>query len=249
MRRFWLLCLVCFLSGLAWGQGRLEEITRRGVLRVGTTGDYPPFSLLQDGHYDGLDIRLARLAAERLGVRIEFVPTRWDSLLEDLSADRFDLAVGGITRTLARARRAGFTRPLLTVGKCPLVRRSDVARLASLRQIDRPEVRVAVNPGGTNESYARQHLKRAQIVVIANNLLIPAMIARGEVDVLITDSVEAERASRRDTHLAVASKPWTRETLAWLTPRDDQAFLNWLNLFLEEAEGDGTLERFRRETW
>ena len=249
MRTVLLLWIVYFLNSPGWAQSRLDEIARRGLLRVGTTGDYPPFTLLKDNDYDGLDIRLARLAAQRLGVRLEFVATRWGSLLEDLNADRFDVGVGGITRTLARARRAGFTRPIQTVGKCPLVRRAEASRFASLLLIDRPQVRVAVNPGGTNESYARQHLKRAQIMVIPNNLLIPAMIARGEVDVLITDSVEAERASRRDARLAVASKPWTQERLAWLTPRDDPAFLNWLNLFLEEAEADGTIEGLRRLPW
>jgi len=53
--------------------------------------------------------------------------------------------------------------------------------------------------------------------------------------------------SRLDPRLAVASAPWTEETLGWMTGRDDQAFLNWLNLFLEECEGDGTLKALRAQ--
>lgn len=244
MLRLFLLLLLCLP---VQAQSRLDEVLRRGVLRVGTTGDYPPFTLLQGEAYQGFDIRLAALAGQRLGVRVEYVATRWGSLVEDLQAERFDLGVGGITRTLARARRAGFTRPLLTVGKCPLVRRGEEARFATLALIDRPEVRVAFNPGGTNESYARQQFHHARLIAVADNLAIPEKIAAGEVDVLVTDSVEAARASRRDGRLAVAAPPWTQETLGWLAPRDDQAFLNWLNLFLEEVEGDGTLARLRAD--
>ena len=241
------LFLLLFLCLPVQAQSRLDEIVRRGLLRVGTTGDYPPFTLLSEGNYQGFDIQLAARAAQRLGVRVEYVPTRWASLLEDLGADRFDLAAGGITRTLERARRAGFTRPLATVGKCPLVRRGEEARFASEALVDRPEVRVAFNPGGTNESYARAHFPHAQLVRVDDNLTIPEKIAGGAVDVLVTDSLEAARASRLDARLAVASPPWTQETLGWMTGRDDQAFLNWLNLFLEECEGDGTLKALRAQ--
>lgn len=240
-----LLLLLLLLCLPVQAQSRLDEILRRGVLRVGTTGDYPPFTLLSQGGYQGFDVRLAALAGERLGVRVEYVATRWGTLVDDLRSDRFDVAVGGITRTLARARLTGFTRPLFTTGKCPLVRRGDAARFATPAQIDQPDVRIAFNPGGTNESYARLHFSHAQLVKVEDNLSIPDKIAGGEVDVLVTDSLEAARASRRDPRLAVAGPPWTQETLGWLAPRDDQAFLNWLNLFLEEAEADGTLSRLR----
>src|SRR5947207_1559940 len=94
----------------------LARIQAAGVLRVGTTGDYTPFSLLQpDGSYQGADIEMAHDLAERLGVQISFVPTVWVELLDDFLADRFDIAMGGITVTAARAEKAFFrSRPLST---------------------------------------------------------------------------------------------------------------------------------------
>lgn len=218
-------------------------------MRVGTTGDYAPFSVFSDGEYTGFDIRLAEIAAQKLGVTLRFVPTTWANLVGDLEADKFDLAVGGITRTLPRAARVGFSRPTFVIGKCPLVRASDRARFQSLRDIDRPDIKVGVNPGGTNERYVREHLHQAQILTVDDNLLIPRMVAEGQVDVMLTDNLEARRAARRDSRLAApfADQPWTTETLALLTPRDDQALINWLNLLLEQLENDGTLERLRHE--
>ena len=82
---------------------------------------------------------------------------------------------------------------------------------------------------------------------MTTSFVLPTAAGDYSFRLLVTDSLEAARASRRDARLAVASPPWTQETLGWLAPRDDQAFLNWLNLFLEEAVGDGTLTRLRAE--
>lgn len=240
------LVLVLLLCCSAQAQ-TLDAILARGELRVGTTGDYPPFSLAREGSFEGYDIALAELAAQALGVRLRLVRTTWPDLSKELAEGRFDLAVGGISRTLLRATRAGFTRPTFTTGKCPLMRAEDVGKYTSLASVDRPGVRVAVNPGGTNERYARESLRRATLVVVSDNLAIPGKIASGELDVMLTDSLEAARASRLDPRLAApfADRPWTVETLGLMTPRDDQAFLNWLDLFLEQKEADGTLADLR----
>ncbi|MFN8608004.1 MAG: transporter substrate-binding domain-containing protein [Vulcanimicrobiota bacterium] len=237
----WVLCLP------APAQSHLDEIERRGLLRVGTPGDYPPFSLATGQDYAGFDIDLARLAGRKLGVRVEWIASPWSNLLQDLGEDRYDMAVGGITRTLERARQAGFTRALVSVGKVALVRRGEKLRYDKPEKINQPQVRVASNPGGTNESYAREHFGRAQVILFQDNLSIPGRLARGEVDVFVTDSLEASRAVSLNPDLAVAAPPWTQETLGWMVPRADQAWLNWLNLFLEECECNGSLARLRSQ--
>src|SRR5437764_6623101 len=94
----------------------LARIQVAGVMRVGTTGDYTPFSLKQpDGSYQGADIEMVHDLAERLGVSIEFVPTVWVDLLDHFLAGRFDIAMGGVTVTaLAPRRRSSRSRPLST---------------------------------------------------------------------------------------------------------------------------------------
>ena len=69
-------------------QSKLDEIRARGVLRVGTTGDYQPMSFLNEetGEYEGFDIELAKALAEALDVELEFVPTTWPTLMEDTLA-------------------------------------------------------------------------------------------------------------------------------------------------------------------
>jgi ABC-type amino acid transport substrate-binding protein len=153
--------------------GRLDDIAARGVLRVGSTGDYKPFSYRQaGGEFIGMDVELAGELARALGVRLELVPTTWPTLMADLQADRFDLALSGVSVTAERQRQALFSVPYLHDGKTPITRCENIARYQALAQIDRPDVRLIVNPGGTNERFARTHAPHAQLTVYPDNVTI-----------------------------------------------------------------------------
>src|SRR4029077_6791684 len=148
----------------------LERIRAAGVLRVGTTGDYTPFSLLQpDGSYIGADIDMADDLAARLGVGIEFVPTVWVDLLDHFLADRFDIAMGGVTVTKERAEKAFFSIPTFVDRKRPLARREYRHRFTNFTAIDQPGVRVIANPGSANEAFVRGHFRQATVIIHHDN--------------------------------------------------------------------------------
>ena len=101
------LVLAAFFFGTALAETP-DGIRERGVLRVGTAGDYQPMSYLdpETGKYVGFDAELAEDLAAVLGVDIEYVPTSWPTLTEDTLAGKFDLAICGITVTDARKEAA-----------------------------------------------------------------------------------------------------------------------------------------------
>src|SRR5205085_12402235 len=110
----------------------LRRIQAAGVLRVGTTGDYTPFSLLRpDGSYIGADIDMAHDLAERLGVDIEFVPSVWIDLLDHFLADRFDIAMVGVTVMAPRAEKSFFLVASCVDGNKTLVRRNFSGRISN----------------------------------------------------------------------------------------------------------------------
>lgn len=227
----------------------LDRILERGEIRIGTTGDYKPFTYLnpETGTYEGLDIDAARLLGEALGVHVRFVPTTWSGLSDDTLNDRFDLAMGGITRTLERQKILALTDPYVTIGKSPLIRKADRDRFKSLQAIDLPGVRIGANFGGTNESFVRANIKRAAIVMFENNLDVQPAVAAGEVDVMFTDNVEAVIYARQNPALYAVNPddPLTREDIGYMTVRDDQPFINWLNLWLYQMRQKGTLDELR----
>jgi cyclohexadienyl dehydratase len=202
----------------------LDAILARGVLRVGLTGDYRPFSFRDpaNGIFTGLDVDMAHSLASVMGLRLEIVPTTWRGLSEDLTAGRFDVAMGGVTITLARLKTAYFSAPVMRSGKTPIARCADQGKFQTLAQIDRPDVTVITNPGGTNESFDRDTLHNARIVVFPDNATIFDQLARGAADLMITDGVEARLQHKLHPELCAIhpDTPFTTAELGYMLPRD-----------------------------
>jgi cyclohexadienyl dehydratase len=225
---------------------RLDAILSAQVLRVGTTGDYQPFSALDKttGAYSGFDVDMARGLAEALGVRLTFVPTAWPNLAQDLKAGAFDIAMGGVSVTLDRQKIGFFSDPYLRDGKTPIARCADVSRYQTLADIDRREVRVIVNPGGTNERFDRAHLHEAQIVVQPDNTTIFDTLAAGGADVMITDASETRLQQKLHPAALCAihpDKPFDfAEKAYWMAP--DPALKAFVDQWLHLTKENGAFE-------
>ncbi|EPC02229.1 hypothetical protein L861_16095 [Litchfieldella anticariensis FP35 = DSM 16096] len=227
----------------------LDAILDSGILRVGTTGDYKPFTYLDEGAYEGFDIDMAEHVAEEMGLDVEFVETSWPTLMDDLKADKYDIGMGGISRTVSRQLQARYSHPYLTYGKTPLVHVDNADRFSSLEDIDQPDVRIGVNPGGTNEAFVKDNIQQAEVVVIERNLDIPPAVAAKEVDVMITDSPEAIFYANADEDLAapLVDEPFTKSQLAYLMQADAERLQGTVNFILERMELTGELDALRRE--
>lgn len=180
----------------------LDRVLKTNVLRVGTTGDYPPFTLQNNqSTYEGIDIDMAHELAATLGAKVEFVPTTWATLLEDLQLNKFDIAMGGISKKLSRQQVGLFSEGYEVEGKTPISRCEDVERYNSLDKIDQPGVRVIVNPGGTNQVFVEKRLKKARIRIHPDNTTIFQQLVENKADVMITDAAEVKFQSHNISSL------------------------------------------------
>lgn len=220
-------------------------------LRVGLTGDYRPFSHLdpQTGAWSGMDVELAGLLGAAMGRDVEFVQTSWPALSADLQAGRFDIAMGGISITQERARIGFFSSPILADGKTPIARCEDQFRFQTLPQIDQAGVRVIVNPGGTNERFARAHLSKARLLLHPDNNSIFAEIIAGRADVMITDAIEARLQSRLHPELCAIhpDAPFDRAEKAFLMRKDERLRADvdaWLQQMREKGAVQAMIDRW-----
>jgi len=228
---------------------KLARSRAAGVLRIGTTGDYAPFSSVRQRHLSGVDIELARALARGLGLEPVFVRTSWPSLLADLGGDRFDLAMSGIADTPARRAAGTVSIGYLSGGKTILARCADARRWATLADLDHAGVRVIVNPGGTNEQFVRAALRHAQIRIYPDNTTIFEEIRSGRADAMITDDFEAELQHRRHPELCrtFAGVLTRAEKVALLAP--DPALRAAVNDWLRSALESGLPARLLQQAF
>jgi cyclohexadienyl dehydratase len=232
--------------------GKVAEIVERGTLLVGTTGDYRPLSFREeDGTYWGFGIEVAQEIARHLNVEIEFVKTSWPTLTADVQAEPqlFDMAIGGITITDARCETMLMSEGYLANGKTILCRATETNCFQSLADIDKPEVRVMVNPGGLNEKFANEKLTHATIIVHQKNEEIPSLVAEGEADVMITEITEAPYYVKTDTRLAapLMNEPFTHGKIGVLMRKGQEDLMDVVNTTIRKMKSDGTLRRLHEK--
>ena len=232
--------------------GKVAEILDRGTILFGTTGDYRPLSFCEpDGTYWGFGIEVANEIARRLGVNIEFKKTSWPTLTADVLSEPqlFDLAIGGITITDTRRETMLMSDGYLANGKTILCRASEADRYKTLADIDKPEVTVMVNPGGLNEKFANENLTHAKIVVHQKNEEIPALVAEGAADVMITEITEAPYYVQTDTRLAapLLNAPFTHGEIGILMQKGQEDLLQMVNNVIRQMKSDGSLRKLREK--
>ncbi len=201
----------------------LDKVLKSRILRVGTTGDYPPFTYLNSqSAYEGIDIELAHNLAATLDAEIQFVPTTWATLLEDLQEDKFDIAMGGISKKLARQREGLFSMGYHTGGKTPIAKCEDTTRYNSLEKIDQAGVRIIVNFGGTNQDFVKKNIKKATVQIHHDNTTIFQQLEDGKADVMITDVAEVLFQSKKNPELCATmpDKLFDKFQMGYLMPRD-----------------------------
>ena len=242
----------CGASGNSPSISKIDEIRQRDTLLVGATGDYRPLSYLdpETNTYWGFDADLAEIIANDLGVTVRFVPTSWPTLTEDMHNESlFDLAMCGITITDTRKETMLMSDGYLQNGKTILCRKDQAERFSSLADINRPDVKVMVNPGGLNEKFAHENLPEAQIVVHQRNEEIPALIAEGEADIMITEIVEASYYTQTDERLAapLIDEPFNHSLMGVLMRKGDDDLLLRVNSIIDSCKNDGTLKRLHEK--
>jgi cyclohexadienyl dehydratase len=239
--------LVLSASAHAQQASRLDEIIKRGTLRVGMTGDYLPFTYLDKTtqKFRGFDVDMAEALGKALGVKVEFVRTAWPQLTRDFEADNFDIAMGGVSITLDRQKKGLFSTPIMREGKTPIARCADKSKFETIADIDKPGTRVITNSGGTNERFARANVKNAEIKVYNDNVTIFDEIAKGNADLMITDASETRYQQKLHPGVLCAvhpDKPFDfAEKAYWL--QRDAAWKDFVDQWLRIAIADGSFKK------
>jgi len=185
---------------------------------------------------------VARLLAKYLGVKVEFVPTSWDTLGAGIAADKYDICASGITMTLERLKSVAFSDPYLDSPLVPLILKKDDGKFASWRDMDKAGVKLAVMAGTSAEESAKKSFTKAEIVSITAPALDYQELLAGRVTAAITDTIFIKKAlAQYADQVAVVGldKPIEGQPISMMTLQGDQVWLNWVNTWIKLKQQTG----------
>ncbi|OIK16646.1 amino acid ABC transporter substrate-binding protein [Bacillus sp. MUM 116] len=217
--------------------GVLDRVEKTKVLKVGFEGTYPPFNFLNDNQkYDGFDVDISNEIAKRLGVKTEFVATKWDSLLGGLKSDKFDIIIGQMTVTDERKKSVDFTSPYVVTGSV-LVTRKDTNNITKLEDIKGKNV--GVGGGTTFEEVARSvDGSNVKLYKSVNDYIADLMNKR--LDVIINDQLlMSYNIKAKNLPIKITSGILNKDEIGMAVKKDNSDFVKKVNTIIADMKKDG----------
>ncbi|PMK03054.1 transporter substrate-binding domain-containing protein [Vibrio sp. 10N.261.55.A7] len=253
MKKYILMLAACLLSinTFAAETSRLQEILNNGVLKVGTTGDWNPMTMKDPAtnSYRGFDIDVTTELAKDLGVEVKYVPTDWKTLVNGITAGKYDIT-GSASLNMSRAKVAGYSQPYFYLAFVPVVQKKDLEKFSDWSDFDNADVKVAATLGTVQEKMVKDFFPSAQHVVIeAPARDFQELLAR-RADVSVTSNVEAATLVDKFQQLAIVpvKEPRKPTPIAMLLPQNDQVWINYINHWVELKKTQGFFKQ-TAEKW
>lgn len=225
----------------------LDQVLRRGTLKVGMSTFVPWAMKAKDGKLIGYEIDVAEKLAKDMGVKVQFVPTKWDNIIPALMAGKFDVIIGGMGITPARNLKVNFTSPYEFSGMSLMANKKNFAGKSTLADFNDPKVIIAVRLGTTAEKAAKKHLPKATLKQFTDEAQTIQELLNGRAHGVVASAPLPEQtvAKYPDSLYLPLDTTFTKEPIGMVVKKGDPDFMNFLNNWVMINEYEGFLkERF-----
>ena len=216
----------------ALGESRLQSILANGELRVGTTGDWNPMTMIDPNSKErtGFDIDIANALASDMGVKVVFVPTTWKTLVNGVVADKYDVT-SSASLSPKRALVAGYSGSYFAVEDVPMMLKKNEGNYNTWEDLNNPSVTVAVTLGTVQEKRAEALFDNSKIIKVSSPARDYQEVLAGRADISMTSNLEAAKLVEQYPELMIVpvQKGKNPTPLAMLLPQSDQVWINYVN--------------------
>ncbi len=228
---------------------QLEEILKRGTLKVGLSTFVPWAMLDKNGDLVGFEIDVAKQLAADMGVEVELIQTKWSGIIPALVTGKFDIIIGGMSVTSERNLSVNFTNAYEYSGQSIVANKKRAGGLTSLEDFNKKDIVIAARTGSTGAVAAKQFMPNAQIRLFDDEPQSVQELLNGRVDALVSSfpfpQIQAEKYP--DT-LYIPIKPaiFREEPISFAVRKGEHNFMNFLNNWITLKWADGFLDtRYR----
>lgn len=217
----------------------MTRIEESGVLKVGFEGTYPPFNYQDDsGEFVGFDVDIATEMADRIGVDVEFITSKWSGLIGGLNADKFDTIIAQMTITAEREESVDFTEPYVTTGAV-IVTHNDTNDINSLEDLDGKKVGAAA---GTSFADVAESAEGADVKLYEGGFSTYVNdVVNGRLDALVNDSLVMGFNIGESGHpIKITSELLSKDANAMAIKQGNEDFVAKMDEALASIREDGT---------
>lgn len=247
--------LLLVLTGLAAGIQAadapvLKRVLETGQLRVGMTGNQPPMNVKsRTGAFIGLDVDLAKMLADTMGVKLTMVPMPFPQLLGALKAGEVDMVMSNMSITPQRTVEFTFVGPYMLSGKSILTKSTNLAAISLSGEINKAEFKIAALENSTSQQFVEKNLAKATLIKTQNYDEAINMVLNDEVDLMVADMTICVLAVMRHpgSGLGTLKAPLNIEPIGIAISSEDPQFANLLDNYLTIYKGAGILEMLRKK--
>lgn len=217
----------------------LDAIKKRGTLRIGVfAGTEPYYHLdLVTKTWSGFCVSMGQDFADFIGVKLEPVETTWGNAVVDLQSDKIDMMFG-LSNTPERAKVVDFTKPLMN-NTFTLVARKDLS-VTTWAEMNKPEMRVAVDLGSTQDSFARKTLPNCTLIALKSADETILALQSGRADAIIQVALLAVVTTRKTGAKLIIPEPQSSQPTTIGVRRDPNGeFRDYVDGWLATRRADG----------
>jgi polar amino acid transport system substrate-binding protein len=231
-------------------ESTLEQALRRGVLRIGMSTFVPWAMKDKSGELIGFEIDVATRLAEDMGVRAEFVPTKWAGIIPALLTGKFDVIIGGMGILPKRNLKVNFSVPYDYSGMSIVANRELAAGFKSLKDFDRPGVVLSVRLGATPVDAAKKYMPKAQLRMFDDESQAVQEVLNGRAHAMVSSApLPAFQALKYPEKLFLPLEgTFTKEPIGFAVRKGDLDTLNFFNNWIIFVTAEGWLKE-RKHYW
>jgi len=226
-------------------QNTLSKIIKNGEIRIGMTGNQPPYSMkTKTDRLMGYEVDLATILAESMGVKLKMVELPFSELMPALQNGKIDAVMSGMTITPERNMKALFAGPYTLSGKSILTKSKVLAQISEAEEANLKKYKITCLKGSTSERFVRAFMPNTEIIPVENYDTGVDMVLNDQADALVADVAICLVTLLRyqDEGLVTLEEPLTIEPIGMALPSGDPQFLNLVENYLSALELYGALE-------
>ncbi|MFK0161686.1 transporter substrate-binding domain-containing protein [Rhizobium sp. NPDC090279] len=219
----------------------LEAIRARGTLRIGVFAGTEPYyhKNLATGEWEGFCVAMGRDFAQYLGVKLELVETTWGNAVIDLQSNKIDMMFG-LSNNPERAKVVDFTKALMD-NTFTLVARKGL-EVTKWEEMNKPEMRVAVDLGSTQDGFARKTLPNCTLVALKSADETILALQSGRADAIIQVALLAVVTTKHlspNVKLIIPEPHASQPTTIGVRRDPNGEFRDYVDTWLAERRGQG----------